>query len=77
MSFNCTGADLPRMLVRIVITAMLEATRQGFAAQYHAEWRHPGIEVAMHFALIVVDNEVGRMLTEGWVDRRRHQVSAD
>ena len=77
MGFNCTGADLPWILVRIVIRAMLDATRQGFAAQYRAEWRHPGIGVVMHVALIVVDDKLDRVLTEGRVDRRRYQISAD
>ena len=69
MAFNCSGADLPWILVRTVVKAMLEATRQGFAAQYRAEWRHPGLGVVMHVALIVVDEELDRVLTEGRVDR--------
>ena len=77
IDFKCAGADLPWILVRIVIRAMLEAMRQGFAAQYHAEWRHPGIGVVMHIALIVVNDELDRVLTEGRVDRRRYQIPAD
>ena len=77
MGFKCTGADLSWVLVRIVIRAMLEATRHGFAAQYRAEWRHPSIGVVMHVALIVVDDELDRVLTEGRVDRRRYQISTD
>lgn len=74
MGFKCTGSELPWTLVRVAVRAMLEATRQGFAAQYRIEWRHPGIGIAMHVALIIVDGAMARVLTGGRVELSNQQM---
>lgn len=74
MGFMCTGSELPWTVVRVAVRAMLEATRQGFAAQYRIEWRHPGTGTAMHITLLIVDDAMARVLTGGRIQLDNQQL---